>query len=357
MPADPAWAAGKKPDKPVIQKAPKLPGKGPWINRPADPGKIFNQKVSVVYFWDYTSINCLRTLGVLKNWYQHYRTYGFEVIMIHAPEFDFAKDKAHVEKAARRLGLSFPIFLDNHFKLWDKYKTRSWPTKYVVDSKGMITHTQVGEEGNIEAEKKIREAITKLIPEVALPAPVVTAKEDLFNSKKCGEMSAETYVGYERAHWWGGEIATKKGVLPNQTLEYRDRGQRVERGFFVEGLWTNRKDDFHHARDTATLTDYLGMIYLAHEVYGVMNRPEEKAKPRVYVTRDDEPIPPDQRGSDIAEDLGGGTYVLLEEPRLYYLITNEDNEPHELKLWIQKKDVAINSFSFSNRCLSQFDHL
>jgi len=357
IPQNALYAGGKKPDKPVIQKAPPLPGKGMWINPPANPGKFFDRKVTLVYFWDYTSINCLRDLGYIKNWYQHYRTYGFEVIMIHAPEFDFSKDKVNVEKAAKRLGLSFPIFLDNYFKLWDKYKTRSWPTKYIVDSNRIIVHAQVGEGGNMEFEKKIREALIKLIPEAGLPPPLVTQEENRFNSKKCGEMSTETYMGYERANWWGGEIATKKGVLPNQTLEYRDRGQRAERGFFVEGLWTNRTDDFEHARETETLSDYLGVIYLGHEVYTVINQSDEKEKPRIYVTRDDEPIPSDQRGSDIVEDLGGGTYVVLEDPRLYYLITNEDSEPHELKLWVQKKGVMINSFSFSNRCLSQFDHL
>ncbi|HXV27354.1 MAG TPA: redoxin domain-containing protein [bacterium] len=351
-----AYAAGKK-EKPVIKEAPKLPRSGPWLNPPSDIGKIYDGKITLVYFWDYTSINSIRELGNLKEWYQTYHPYGFEVVMIHAPEFDFAKEKVNVEAAVKRLGISFPVFLDNSFKVWDKFQTKSWPTKYLVDPKGMILHTQVGEEGNVQFEKKIREAIKKLIPAAGLPEFRDTKEEDRFNSKKCGEMSSETYVGYERVNWWGGEIATKKGVLPDKTLDYRDRGQRVERGFFVNGLWTNQKDDFLHARDTDNLADYMGILYLGHEVYAVMNRSKGTEKPRVYVTRDDEPIPPDQRGSDIIEDLGGGTYVSVDMPRLYYLIVNEDDEAHELKLWVQKKGLAVNSFSFSNRCLSQFDHL
>jgi len=351
--------AGKK-EK--ISMAPAFPRKGIWLNQKPAKDELFNQRVTLVYFWDYTSVNCLRELARLNRWFAHYHPYGLDFIFVHAPEFEFAQKKENVERAVERLQIPYPIFLDNRFKLWDKYGTKAWPMKYLVDPKGMIVYAQGGEGEYQAIEEKMRELLNKLQPGAVLPEPLYqhSSKQemDFFNIKKCGGMSPETYVGYQRAAWWGAEIATKRGVLPDQTVDYRDRGKRVERGFFAEGLWTNRKDYFEHARDTAFVSDYLGMLYVAREAYAVLSQAEEGARAtRIYVTRDGQPIPEILQGKDLQEDLSGGTFLLLEEPRLYYLIANEDNDPHELKLWTQKKGVAVHSFSFSNHCLSQFEHL
>ena len=353
--ASPAHAAAKK-DNP--QKPPKFPRKSVWLNveRPLSK-KAFEEKITLVYFWDYTSVNCLRELPILKRWYQRYHPYSFEMIFIHAPEFDFAQEKSNVEQAVKRLQIPFPVVLDNRFKLWDGYGARSWPTKYLVNLKGVIVHAQVGEGGYLATEEKIREELKKLDGSIVLPIPVLEKEPAKFSIRECGPMSAETYMGHKRAGWWGGEIANARGVLPDETMLFHDKGKRVERGFFAEGLWANREDYFEHARDTAGLKDYVGLLYLANEVYAVMNQMDEGEVSRVYVTRDEQPVPPVYRGSDLHEDASGGTYFLLQEPRLYYLIAKDEEEPHELKLWTQKKGTAFSSLSFSNHCLSEFDHL
>jgi len=339
----------------IFTKAPKFPRKAQWLHTKPLQKKSFKDKLTLVYFWDYTSINCIREFHFLKKWHSRYQAYGFQEIWVHAPEFDFAKKKENVEQAAARFDIPYPVVIDNDFKLWDAYGARSWPTKYLINADGRIVHTQVGQEHYLAFEDKIREELKRLDPSAVLPIPVLEEEKEDFNLRQCGEMSAETYMGHKRAGWWGGEIANVKNVLPDQTLHYRDRGKRVDRGFFVEGLWTNFSDQFEHARDTDQLTDYLGLLYLANEVYAVMNPTDEMV--RVYVTRDERPVPSAQRGKDLREDPKGETYFLLQEPRLYYLIKDEGAEPHELKLWTQKKGVGVHSFSFSNHCLSDFDHL
>jgi hypothetical protein len=351
------FAAGKK-EKP--KKAPAFPRKGIWLNVDSRPKNIFQKRVTLVYFWGYTVINNLRELGILKSWFNRYKDDGFDMIFIHAPEFEFAKSKDNVEKAIKRLGIANPVFLDNDFKLWDKYEARSWPTKYLVNEQGAIFFTQVGEGHYWEMEHEIRRALEVLRPGVVLPEPVFSKpSQDPFDPEICGLKSEELYLGYDRAGWWGGGVTNKRWVLPNQTANYRDRGERDAQGFFAEGRWTNKKESFEHADDTEVLTDYLGLIYLAHEVYTVMNleEPEVFQSTRIYVSRDDAPVPADQRGRDLKEDSQGATYFDLAEPRLYYLIRNENEDPHELKLWTLKKGVEVNAFSFSNRCLSDFEHL
>jgi len=92
---------------------------------------------------------------------QKYATQGFEVISVHTPEFDFEKDRRRVERAAERYKLRQPIYLDNDYAYWNALGNRYWPAFYLVDRKGNIRATDVGElhlntEKGDDFEAKIR---------------------------------------------------------------------------------------------------------------------------------------------------------------------------------------------------------
>jgi len=78
---------------------------------------------------------------------------------------------------------------------------------------------------------------------------------------------------------------------------------------------------------------------------------------RVYVTREGKPGPGARRGGDVKADAGGRTYIDVREGRMYYAIQGEDAGQHELRLYATDPGVAINSFTFGNRCLTKFDRL
>ena len=342
-----------------LKKAPSFAREGVWLNGAPAGRKVFDHKITLVWFWDYTAINCLRELRYLKSWYEHYHPYGLEVIFVHAPEFEFAKKEENLKGAVERLGVPFPIYLDNDFKLWEGYGVQAWPTRYLVNDGGRIVMSKSGEGDYMQMEQAIRDALKAIHPAAVLPDFVREKERERFDLDQCGDMSPETYTGYKKRNdLWGAEIADATGIVPDQTRVYLDRGKRVEHGFFVQGKWTNRAEAFEHARETPDYTDYLGVLYLASEVYVVMDSEERGTDGvKVYVTRDEAPVPQYLRGPDVHEDDHGATYILFKEPRLYYLISNENEEPHEIKLWAGKKGVDIHSFSFANRCLNDFDHV
>ena len=137
------FSAEKKQKKEKVEKAPSFPAAGIWLTQP--PGKkFFDDKLTLVYFWDYTSINSIREIEILKKWGGLYYPYGFQMVWIHAPEFPFAEHRENVASAARRLKIPYPIFLDNDFKLWEAYQVRSWPTKILVNGEGEIIDSNVG---------------------------------------------------------------------------------------------------------------------------------------------------------------------------------------------------------------------
>src|SRR6266581_477259 len=69
-----------------------------WIN--ATPGILDSLKGKVVLFdfWEYTCVNCIRTLPYLKEWNRRYSGKGLLIIGIHAPEFEFGKKRENVEQ-------------------------------------------------------------------------------------------------------------------------------------------------------------------------------------------------------------------------------------------------------------------
>jgi hypothetical protein len=354
--ADEKSSKPRKPKKKLIVEEifPKFP-EGEWLNTKPLTEKYFKNKLTLVYFWDYTSINSIRESKPIQLWLEQYRPYGLQILWIHAPEFAVSGEKKHLEAVLRNWKISEPVFLDNEFKLWELLKVKSWPTKFLIDDEGKIIFSQIGEGRYSDLEDKMRAALIKHDPASVLPEKLFMQDTDHYNPDLCGEMSSETYLGYKRANWWGAKMANRQFADENETLDFKDRGEREEKGFFAEGKWSNREDYLEHARDTQELMDYIGLLYQGKEVYGVLHATDGKDA-RVYVTRDEMPVPVEFRGRDIQEDEDGETYFTAKDPRLYYLVINENNDTHELKLWTSAKGLAIHSFSFSNTCLSEFDH-
>ncbi|MBI3780866.1 MAG: hypothetical protein HY278_07415 [candidate division NC10 bacterium] len=50
-----------------------------------------------------------------------------------------------MKDAVKRFGIVYPIAIDNHFTIWDSYNTRYWPTLHLIDKKGVLRYSHVGE--------------------------------------------------------------------------------------------------------------------------------------------------------------------------------------------------------------------
>lgn len=354
----------KKKEKP--QQFPKFPrihskknkeaAANSWINTAPLNSSYFKEKLTLVYFWDYTSINCIREFRFLQSWQERYKPYGFQILWIHAPEFAMGRDPKFIQSAISRFGISGPVYLDNDFKIWENLKVKSWPTKVLVDENGKVLMNRAGEGNYAEVESQIRSSLKNLDPNIVLPERNFKENLETYDFDKCGNMSSETYLGFKKSTWWGAKMSNQQYVVENETVNLKDYGERTDRGFFAEGLWTNREEFLEHARDTGTPYDYAGVVYQGREVYAVLHSTDPRQNARVYVTRDDKPVPQPYRGADMKVDEKGDTYIQATEPRLYYLIEGEDEDLHEIRLWTASKHVAISSFSFSNMCLADFEH-
>lgn len=134
---------------------PDLPNLGPhpeflpvqeWLQTDARSFDEFDGKVVAVQFWTFGCNNCQATFPHMRDLYSKYAGENFEIVGVHAPEFDFERDVNSVAAAAEENGLSWPIAIDNdklNFRSWQD--RRFWPRIILIDVDGNMRYDHIGE--------------------------------------------------------------------------------------------------------------------------------------------------------------------------------------------------------------------
>ncbi len=114
------------------------------------------------------------------------------IVGVHTPEFAFEREPDNVRQAVERLGIEYPVALDNGYGTWNAWLNRYWPAKYFIDRRGRIRYAHFGEGDYEESERVIR----TLLAEEGLPAAGLTA--DRRTETPPGTQTPETYLGWQR---------------------------------------------------------------------------------------------------------------------------------------------------------------
>jgi alkyl hydroperoxide reductase subunit AhpC len=81
----------------------------------------------------------------LRAWHDKYEQAGLTIVGVHSPEFFWEKPLDKVADATKELGIKFPVVQDNGFDIWRRYGVRAWPTIVLIDRKGILRYTHIGE--------------------------------------------------------------------------------------------------------------------------------------------------------------------------------------------------------------------
>jgi alkyl hydroperoxide reductase subunit AhpC len=81
----------------------------------------------------------------VRDLHKKYAKRGVVVIGVHTPEFAHERDANNVREAIRRLKVPYPVALDNNYAMWRAFHNGAWPTVYVIDRRGVIRYSHVGE--------------------------------------------------------------------------------------------------------------------------------------------------------------------------------------------------------------------
>ena len=316
-----------------------------WLNSTPLSFRQLRGRVVLVDFWDYTCVNCIRTLPYVQAWHERYRDKGLTVIGVHTPEFTFAQYESNVERGIREFGLTYPIVVDSNREIWKAFANRYWPTKYLLDKDGYLRWGHFGEGGYAECEPAIQELIREidpaLNPTIELPQIMAPLREEDHAGAVCYRASGELYLGNKR-----GRIGNEGGFKEDQIADYEFAGKAEENFFYASGRWASTAEYFEAAGDGPHT---LRLRYEASAVNLVMAAPRG-ASAEVRVLQDGKPLAHGQATKDTRfrdSQRGSESYVVVDSARMYFLADNQEFGEHELSLECSS-GIAAFAFTFTS---------
>ncbi|MWL90875.1 cytochrome c biogenesis protein DipZ [Cupriavidus sp. SW-Y-13] len=316
---------------PIEGKMQSFDGAVQWFNSPPLTREQLQGKVTLVYFWTYSCINCIRTLPYLRAWAEKYP--NLTVVGVHTPEFAFEKNPENVRRAIADFKIKFPVAVDSDYHIWRAWGNNYWPAAYFVDAQGNIRHHQFGEGDYGKSERVIQ----TLLAEAGQPsasrdlvtpdAPGAQAAPDLKDLR-----SGETYVGYEQAT----NFASPGGIRQDAPRNYTVGDLRLNQ-WGLNGQWTVRPD--HAALERADGS--IRYRFQARDLHLVLGPAPDGRAVRFLVTIDGKP-PGASHGADIDANGNGA----ITQTRLYQLV-RQAGEVGEHTFEIRFLDPGAQAYAFT----------
>ena len=294
---------------PTPAQAPEFAGIDRWFNSPPLNLAGLRGKVVLIDFWAYSCINCLHAIPHVQHLYATYKDKGLVVIGVHSPEFDFEKDPGNVRDAIQRLGITYPVAIDNRHATWDAWHNEYWPAEYLIDQDGRLIGHHYGEGDYLRMENAIR---LLLGLDLLRGAPSADARP------APAEHSPEMYLGSHRqthlASPEPGDDGTRRFHAP-ATLPL-DR-------YALQGVWAVSGEYVRLAAADGALR----LHFRASQLHMVASAPS--------------PVP-----LDVQVDGASQPPVTVQASRLYTLYQGGDDREHELLMRIAEPGLRIYSFTF-----------
>jgi cytochrome c biogenesis protein CcdA/thiol-disulfide isomerase/thioredoxin len=320
---------------PVEGQLPSLAGAVDWLNSPPLRAEALRGHVVLIDFWTYSCINCLRALPYVEAWARKYRDQGLIVIGVHAPEFALERSVDNVRAAVKRLGIDFPVAIDNDYAIWRGFHNEYWPAHYFIDTNGNIRHHHFGEGNYDESELVIQELLRATgHHDVASGTVSVSGSGIETAADVTGVQSPETYIGADRAEGF----ASPGGVKLDQVRGYTAPSALTLNQWALTGDWRVGRQEAALAQPDGKIT----YRFHARDLYLVLGLGAD-GKPVRFQVLIDGHSPGDSHGLDIDTDGNG----VITEQRLYQLLTLADGvSDHTFQIRFLDPGATAYSFTF-----------
>jgi thiol-disulfide isomerase/thioredoxin len=322
-------------------RIPHIPTNAVWINSPVplDPGALHG-RVLLFDIWDYTCINCLRTLPYLREWYSRYQDLDFTLVGIHTPEFPFAKKPENVQQTVKRLGIRWPVILDNDQAIWTSFANRYWPTKYLADREGYLRYRHAGEGQYHIFENALQEILLEGGDDLDLPDIMEPVRDEDHPGAVCLPTTPEL------------QADSLGNPLTNQSMDaHYSLPSTLNQGeFYLEGDWIA----VPHGHKLRSASGRILLKYEASRCNAVLSVSTSQAPSSVSsefipieIFLDESPLPQDHFAEDIfASDMSA--ILRVDIPRMYSITRHLQVEVHTLSLNIKDPGLVFYAFSFES---------
>jgi thiol-disulfide isomerase/thioredoxin len=317
----------------VYPKAPEITKAAGFLNNNGQPISLasLKGKVVLVDFWDYSCINCQREIPYVEAWYKKYNPEGLVVVGVHTPEFAFEKVSSNVAAAAKSLGITYPIVLDNDYGTWNAFNNEYWPQVYLINSDGFVVYSHSGEGEYAQTEAAIQKALTERVKNEGLSTSISSGTVNPSTTEVgTGLGSPETYFGYNRNQYLAngkpGEADTQTLALPSTTqLNQLNLG----------GTWTFKAE---YAETSDTTNGAIEYQFQAKNVYLVATgNPSAKVK----ILLDGKPL-----GANAGADVAADGTMTINADKLYKLVSLPDYGTHTILIQLISGTLDGYTFTF-----------
>jgi len=316
-----------------------------WFNSEPVPMAAQRGQVVLLYFWDYAAASCVRMLPYVEEWNRKYGPLGLVTVGVHTPRFAFGRDPAHVQKGIARLGVKFPVVMDNDALIALQYDMRALPETVLVDKDGFIRYRNQGEGGAVAVEH----ALQALLYNAGVGAELPGVMDPLREADRPGAVlyraTPELFAGYAR-----GGVGNVEGYAPESVVAYADPGIYIDGRMYAAGPWRCERECLRLAGERES-EGHVIASYQGLDVQCVLE-PGAGKKAEVTVRQDSEFLGAN-RGDDVRLDGRGRSYLLVDEPRLYTLVKNREYGEHVIRLSSGGQGFALFGIAFSTAVIPE----
>ena len=329
---------------------PKLNGSA-WINSQPLTADDLRGSVVLLDIWDYTCVNCIRTLPHIKSWHERYADKGLVIIGVHTPEFPFAMEKQNVQRAVEAFNIEYPVVLDNDYDIWNSLSNRCWPAKYFFDHNLRLRSWHFGEGGYAESERGIQALLRERDPGIELPSLTAPAQAGGYVGAFCAPVTPELYLGYRR-----GQLGNPGGFARDAAKRYKLPAERSPDVMYLDGNFTATPWSLRYEGGNGS-PGRLVLDYEALEVNLVLHPPPDGVG-KLAVSQDAAPLTEALAGEDLTRPgelaeshervAEGLPQLIIDAPRMYRLVRNPKVERHTLELVFLTPGTEAFAFTFTS---------
>jgi hypothetical protein len=129
-------------------------GYGDWLDvRPT--AESLEGKVVLIDVFTFACWNCANVTPNLRSLHRTKPGSDLAIIGIHTPETPYERERTHVVENLKRLGITWPVAIDNDSRLWNVYGVQYWPTQMIFDRNGRLHTTIVGDSQDADVDRAV----------------------------------------------------------------------------------------------------------------------------------------------------------------------------------------------------------
>lgn len=155
---------------------PPFPADASWFNvsRPLTSADL-QGRVVLLDFFTPGCINCIHMIPVQQQLKQKFGD-DLLVVGVTSPKFSASKQADNMTPFLRRFHVDEPVFIDSNMTWWNHYGVFAWPTMLLLNPKGKVLHSFIGERPYADMAPVVEAAVDDARKAHTLTHPVLPLK-------------------------------------------------------------------------------------------------------------------------------------------------------------------------------------